>query len=65
MSEKEKMLNGNIYDPNDEELLSLRQKCHDLCRKYNQLSETDVNRYEILKSFIFNLKKMEIRRLPS
>ena len=31
MNEKEKMLKGELYDPNDGEILALRTKCHDLC----------------------------------
>lgn len=35
MTEKEKMLSGQLYDASDEELVRLRQKVHALCRKYN------------------------------
>ena len=34
MTEKEKMLAGQIYDPSDEELLKLRQNAHILSKKY-------------------------------
>ncbi len=43
MNEKGKMIAGKIYDPNDSELLSLRQKAHLLCQKYNQIPETDAD----------------------
>lgn len=49
MTEKERMLAGQIYDPNDEELRGLRTKCHDLCREYNLLSENNNKRDDILK----------------
>ena len=49
MNEKEKMLNGQLYDPNDKELVSLRQKCHRLCLEYNNLLEDNPRRGEILK----------------
>lgn len=49
MTEKEKMLTSRYYDPNDKELLSLRQKCHMLCLEYNSLEETNPRRVEILK----------------
>lgn len=48
MNEKEKMLQGQLYDPADKELLFLRQKAHRLCREYNALDETDPRREEIL-----------------
>jgi len=38
MTEKEKMLNGMIYDANyDPQLISERQECKELCRDYNEL----------------------------
>ena len=43
-----RMLEGKIYDPNDEELLLLRKRAHDLCREYNTLSEDDPRRNQIL-----------------
>ena len=46
---KDKMLRGELYDPNDKELAALRKKCHDLCREYNSLSEDNSRRREILK----------------
>lgn len=49
MLEKEKMLSGRYYDPNDQELRSLRQKAHKLCIEYNSLEETNPRRLEILK----------------
>jgi len=52
MTEKEKMLKGMIYDCNDEELLSLRTKAHNLCYKYNSLMEGDKGREKILKELI-------------
>ena len=41
MSEKEKMLKGEMYDPSDEELVSLRRKCHALCQEYNLTKEEE------------------------
>ena len=49
MTEKEKMIMGKIYDPSDEELVSIRTKAHRLSKEYNELLETDKRRTEILK----------------
>ena len=58
MSEKEKMLNGEMYDPSDEELVFLRRKCHALCIKYNQTKEEDSEkRQEILRKMDIKLAK--------
>lgn len=53
MTEKEKMLAGKIYDPNDGELLALRRNAHDLCVMYNGTFEGDVQkRGEILDKLL-------------
>lgn len=58
MSEKEKMLNGEMYDPSDEELVLLRQKCHALCTQYNQTNEEEIEkRTEILRKIGIKLAK--------
>lgn len=49
MTEKEKMLAGKIYDPSDDELVTLRAKAHDICREYNSLSETDAKKEELMQ----------------
>ena len=49
MTEKDRMLNGKIYDPSDEELTTLRLKAHRLCKEYNGLLETDERREAIIK----------------
>lgn len=44
-----KMTAGELYNPADEELYTLRTKAHRLCMMYNQLFETDEEeRYKIL-----------------
>lgn len=48
MSELEKMLAGQLYDPMDEELVELKNKCHRLCREFNTLDDNDPRRDEIL-----------------
>ena len=48
MSELKKMLAGQLYDPMDPELVSLKQKCHRLCTEYNSLEETNPRREIIL-----------------
>ena len=48
MTEKEKMLNGQIYDPCDEELNVLRVKAHKLCREFNSLDDLDPRREQII-----------------
>jgi maltose O-acetyltransferase len=54
MSEKEKMLNGKIYDPSDVELLKLREQAHRLSKEYNDTLETDEKREELLQKLIPN-----------
>jgi hypothetical protein len=52
MSEKEKMLEGKIYDPTDEELTILRTKAHRLSQYYNTLFEDDDLRNTIIDELI-------------
>lgn len=47
MTEREKMLQGLLYDANyDEELLKERERCKDLCFAYNQLRPSLVGEQE-------------------
>ena len=50
MTEKEKMLAGKIYDPQDTELKLLRAKAHALCTKYNATPETNSKKREKILS---------------
>ena len=44
MTEKEKMLNGLMYDTSDSELAKRRELAHELCRQYNALPESEKER---------------------
>ena len=46
MTEKEKMLSGELYLPNDPELTALRQQAHRLSMEYNATLETEAERRE-------------------
>lgn len=53
MLELEKMLQGKIYNPNNEEILSLRNKAHALCAKFNKIEDdNDINRKLIIDELI-------------
>ncbi len=52
MTEREKMLAGELYDPNCEELQTARTRAHDLCTRYNALAESDKERAELLKELL-------------
>lgn len=42
MTEREKMLRGELYDAYDEELCALREKCRQAVREFNSLSASDM-----------------------
>ncbi len=44
MTEREKMLAGELYDPSDPELLRLRAQAHALSQEYNGTLETEAER---------------------
>ena len=55
MTEKEKMLSGELYDPSDEELATLRTRAHNLSQDYNKTYETEEGRRkELLDELIPN-----------
>ena len=54
MTEKEKMLDGMIYDPSEKELQNMRTAAHKLCNAYNKLDEDDEARGEILAKLLPN-----------
>lgn len=58
MNEKEKMLNGMLYDANyDRALIKEREKCKILCAKYNNSSYEDAElRQNILRQIIGKTK---------
>ena len=58
MTELEKMLKGELYDPSDDTLLLLRHKAHRLCQEYNALKDTETDkRLAILKEMGVKLGK--------
>ena len=55
MSEKEKMLAGELYNAdNDEELINLRLEAKKLCFKYNSLNPSDTQNRKLILEKIFN-----------
>lgn len=53
MTEKEKMLRGELYDSSDNELVKRRELCHALCEAYSRSAETETEkRKEILKELL-------------
>ena len=44
MSEEEKMLQGKIYDSQDDFIRKVRGKAHHLCRLYNETDEGEVEK---------------------
>ena len=50
MTEQEKMLNGFLYDPSDEELVELRERAHALSKAYNDTVETQEEEREAIMS---------------
>ena len=48
MSEKEKMLAGELYDPSDEELTGMRIEARKLARRYNQTDEDEPEKQQEL-----------------
>lgn len=56
MTEREKMLSGELYMPEDEELSQLRLKARLLCEKFNKTSVTEIDeRTAILKVLFGNV----------
>ena len=52
-SEKEKMLNGELYDADDPELVAERKHAHDLTRRYNRTTGHNQNeRQELLAELL-------------
>lgn len=61
MTEREKMIRGELYNPADDELVKMRQKAHRLCTQYNQTFETDeVTRCAILRDLLGIFDEEEI-----
>lgn len=49
MTEREKMISGNLYNPSDKELVEQRLYAKEMCRKFNFEAITDDERVSILK----------------
>lgn len=61
-TEKEKMCSGELYSPNDDELVKERERAHGLSHMYNQL-EDDYAREKLIKT-IFDKIEGSIRVEP-
>lgn len=58
MSEKEKMLNGCLYDATNKELFEDRKKCKVLCQKYNNLPyENFEERKKLIREILGSVKE--------
>ena len=66
LTEKEKMLNGELYDANyDEFLITERSKCKTLCFKYNNISpEKTEERYKLIKEIVGRTKEKFLIEQP-
>ena len=57
MTEKEKMLAGELYDPSDEELAKAHTRAQELCVEYNGLKQSDERRKAVLAELMPGLGK--------
>ena len=65
MSEREKMLRGELYDPSDPELKCLRVKARKLARKYNLTDEDEPERRDaILTELLPNTARLPSLQAP-
>ena len=65
MTEKEKMLAGQLYNPSDPELDQLRLKARKLARCYNLTDEDEREKqYEILKELLPNTREIPGLQAP-
>ena len=65
MTEKEKMLAGQLYDSGDRELTALRVKARKLARRYNQTDEDDPEKQrELLRELLPNSAEMPGLQAP-
>lgn len=65
MTEKEKMLTGQLYDPSDPEVSQLRLKARKLARRYNMIDEEErEERYKILKELLPDTTEMPDLQAP-
>ena len=65
MTEKEKMIAGQLYDPSDAELTELRVKARKLARRYNQTDEDEPEKQqELLRALLPNSAEMPGLQAP-
>ena len=58
MSEKEKMLKGEMYYPNDEELINLRTRARDIFYEFNQTKASETDKRKVLLDELL-MKKLD------
>lgn len=65
LTEKEKMLLGELYDPGDRSLVEERQRAKDACFRYNQIQPSKMKeRKGLLKNFFGKTGKMFLIEQP-
>lgn len=65
MTEREKMINGELYDPTDTELMTLLVKARKLARKYNMIDEDEPEKQEkVLKELLPNSENLPYMQAP-
>lgn len=65
MTEQEKMVRGELYDPSDHELMSLRAKARKLARKYNLTDEDEPEQQKtILRELLPNTRYLPLLQAP-
>ena len=48
MDQRDRQLEGKLFDAHSAELMSMKMRAHDLCREYNTLSDDDPRRNDII-----------------
>ena len=65
MTEREKMLSGELYDPTDKELEQLRVNARKLARKYNSTDEDDQEEQaQILRELLTATEELPYLQAP-
>ena len=65
MTEREKMIAGQLYDPSDPELSKLQVRARKLARKYNLIDEDETEkREEVLKELLKNSENIPAMQAP-